>query len=222
MEHLAIIIDGNRRWAKEKGFPSFIGHKKGFDRVNEIGEYCLDKEIKILTFYCFSTENWNRSKKEVAYLMKLLEITFSDKNIQKFNNRGVKVRVIGQKERLPQKLQKRIKIAEDSTKNNKKGILNLAISYGGRPEIVEAIKKLNKNKLPITEKNINNNLWTKGLPDPDLIIRTSGEQRLSNFLTWQSAYSELYFLKKHWPDFTKKDLDKALEDYSSRHRRFGG
>ena len=222
MEHLAIIIDGNRRWAKKKGLPSFVGHKKGLDKVNEIGEYCLEKNIKILTFYCFSTENWNRSKKEVAYLMKLLEITFSDKNIQKFNNRGVKVRVIGQKERLPQKLQKRIKIAEDSTKNNKKGILNLAISYGGRPEIVEAIKKLNKNKLPITEKNINNNLWTKGLPDPDLIIRTSGEQRLSNFLTWQSAYSELYFLKKHWPDFTKKDLDKALEDYSSRHRRFGG
>ena len=221
MEHLAIIIDGNRRWAKKKGLPSFVGHKKGFDKVNEIGEYCLEKNIKILTFYCFSTENWNRSKKEVAYLMKLLEITFSDKNIEKFNNRGVKVRVIGQKERLPQKLQKRIKIAEDSTKNNKKGILNLAISYGGRPEIVEAIKKLNKNKLPITEKNINNNLWTKGLPDPDLIIRTSGEQRLSNFLTWQSAYSELYFLKKHWPDFTKKDLDKALEDYSSRHRRFG-
>jgi len=220
-QHLAIIIDGNRRWAKEKRLPSFQGHKKGFDKVDEIGEYCLDKGVKILTLYCFSTENWERSKAEVNYLMRLLAKAFSKENIKRFNNRGVKMQVIGQKERLPKFLQKKIQKAEESTKNNKKGFLNLAISYGGRPEIVQAINNIVKKGFPITEKSINDNLWTKGLADPDLIIRTSGEQRLSNFLTWQSAYSELYFPKKYWPDFTKKDIDKAFEEYSLRSRRFG-
>jgi len=219
--HLAIIIDGNRRWAKKIGLPSFFGHKKGLDNVIKIGGYCLKMGVKILTLYCFSTENWNRSKSEVNYLMNLLAKTLNKDNIDKFNKKGVKIQVIGQKERLPSFLQERIEQAEKETKNNKKGILNLAISYGGRPEIVQAVKDIIKKKLPITEKSINNNLWTKDLPDPDLIIRTSGEQRLSNFLTWQAAYSELYFPKKYWPDFTKKDLDKAFKDYSSRTRRFG-
>jgi len=216
--HLAIIIDGNRRWAKKRGLYSFEGHKKGFDNMVRIGEWCLKKGVKILTLYCFSTENWNRSKAEVSYLMRLLAKGLSKKNIEKFNKDGVKVQVIGQRERLPKFLQKAIKTAEEKTKNNKRGVLNLAISYGGRAEIVEAVKKI---KGPITEKAINDNLWTAGLPDPDLIIRTSGEQRLSNFLTWQSVYSELYFPKKYWPEFTEKDLEKAFENYSLRQRRFG-
>ncbi len=220
--HLAIIIDGNRRWAKSKGLPSFEGHRKGFDKVDKLGDYCLEKGVKVLTLYCFSTENWKRSKTEVSYLMRLLSKAFNREKIKKLNNRGVKMQVIGQKERLPKFLQKKIAKAEESTKNNKKGFLNLAISYGGRPEIVQAVKNIIKKGLPVTEESINNNLWTKGLPDPDLIIRTSGEQRLSNFLTWQSAYSELYFPKKYWPDFSKKDIDKAFKEYSSRRRRFGG
>lgn len=219
--HLAIIIDGNRRWAKSKGLSSFEGHKKGFDNVNKIRDYCLKKGVKILTLYCFSTENWNRSKLEVKYLMRLLAEAFSSHNIDKFNNNGIKMQVIGQKERLPKFLQKKIKEAEESTKNNKKGIVNLAISYGGRPEIVSAVKKIVEERLQITEKNINDNLWTKGLPDPDLIIRTSGEQRLSNFMAWQSIYSEFYFPKKHWPDFTEEDIEATFEDYSLRKRRFG-
>lgn len=218
MNHLAIIIDGNRRWAKNKGLPSFNGHKKGFEKVIEMGEYCLDKGIKTLSFYCFSTENWKRAKREVTYLMKLLELGLSDKNLERFNKKEIRLRIVGQKEKLPKSLQKRIKIVEESTKDNQKGTLNLLISYGGRNEIVEAVKKIVKNKQSITEKNITENL---SVSEPDLIIRTSGEQRLSNFLTWQSAYSELYFCKKHWPDFNKTDLNKALEDYNSRQRRFG-
>lgn len=219
--HLGIIIDGNRRWAKGKGLSSFKGHQKGFDKVDEIGEYCLENGVKILTLYCFSTENWNRSKAEVSYLMRLIARAFNKDSIKKYNNRGVRMQVIGQKEKLPKSLRKKIEKAEQETKNNKKGILNLAISYGGRPEIVQAVKSIVKKKLPITEKSINDNLWTKGLPGPDLIIRTGGEQRLSNFLTWQSAYAELYFPKKYWPEFTKKDIDKAFEEYASRNRRFG-
>jgi undecaprenyl diphosphate synthase len=216
--HLAIIIDGNRRWAKKRRLPGFEGHKKGFDKVSEIGDYCLEKGVKILTLYCFSTENWKRSKAEVGYLMRLLAKAFSREQVKKLNDGGVKMQALGQKERLPKFLQKKIERAEELTKNNKKGILNLAISYGGRAEIIQAVRKI---KGEITEKKLNDNLWTKGLPDPDLIIRTGGEQRLSNFLTWQSAYAELYFTDKYWPEFTKKDLDEAFEEYSKRSRRFG-
>jgi len=222
--HLAIIIDGNRRWAKEKGLSSFLGHKKGYDNVEKIGEYCKKKGVKIMTFYAFSTENWKRSKTEVSYLMRLLGTALNKKNIDKFNKDKVRVKIIGQKERLPKILQKKVKEIEEATKDNKEFFLNLAISYGGRLEIVQAIKEIIKKKIPlnkIDEELVNKHLWTEGMPYPDLIIRTSEEQRLSNFLTWQSAYSELYFIKKHWPDFTKKDIDKAFKDYSKRHRRFG-
>ncbi|MDD5606526.1 MAG: polyprenyl diphosphate synthase [Candidatus Pacebacteria bacterium] len=211
-EHLAIIIDGNRRWAKEKNLPSFFGHKKGFDKVEEIGEYAFEKGIKTLTIFAFSTENWNREKKEVNYLMKLLYQAL--KNIKKYNKKGIKIKVVGQIKRLPKKLQEIIKKAETQTKKNEK-ILNLAISYGSKTEIISAIKKASK----LTEKEIEKNLWVKS--SPDLVIRTGGEYRLSNFLLWQIAYSELYFIKKYWPDFTKKDLDQALIEYSSRSRRFG-
>jgi len=222
--HLGIIVDGNRRWAKKRGLPSFEGHRRGLDGVNKIGEWCRKRGVKILTLYIFSTENWNRSKKEVSYLMKLLEIALSKKNTKELFQKGIKLQVIGQRERLPKSLQKKIEEAEELTKKSEKGILNLAVSYGGRPEIIQAIKNIIKNKIPankITEDLINKNLWTANLPEPDLIIRTGGVQRLSNFLTWQSIYSELYFTEKYWPEFTEKDLDEALLDYSYRQRRFG-
>jgi len=222
--HLGIIVDGNRRWAKKKGLLSLEGHRKGLNNVQKIGDYCTKRGIKILTLYTFSTENWKRSKKEVSYLMKLLKESLNKKNIQKLHKKKIKLQIIGQKERLPQALQKRIKEAEKLTKNNKERILNLAVSYGGRPEIIQAVKNIIKKKIPankITEELINKNLWTAGLPYPDLIIRTGGAQRLSNFLTWQTAYSEFYFTKKYWPEFTEKDLNKALLDFSHRERRFG-
>ena len=156
--------------------------------------------------------------------MKLLGNTLNDKSIKDLNKRGVKLRIIGEREKLPEFLQQLIEKAERETKDNKKGILNLAISYGGQPEIVQAIKNIIDKKIPaskITEELVSENLWTAGLPDPDFIIRTGGEIRLSNFMTWQSAYSELYFTKKPWPAFTIKDLDKALNNYNHRHRRFG-
>ncbi len=222
--HLGIIVDGNRRWAKKRGLPSFEGHRRGLDGVNKIGEWCRKRGVKILTLYTFSTENWNRSKKEVSYLMKLLEVALNKKNTKELFQKGIKLQVIGQRERLPKSLQKKIEEAEELTKKGEKGILNLAVSYGGRPEIIQAIKNIIKNKIPankITEDLINKNLWTANLPEPDLIIRTGGVQRLSNFLTWQSIYSELYFTEKYWPEFTEKDLDEALLDYSYRQRRFG-
>jgi len=222
--HLAIIIDGNRRWARQKGLSSFDGHKKGLDNVFKIGDYCLEKGIKVLTLYCFSVENWRRTKKEVGYLMKLFLTALNKENIEKFNKNNIRLQIIGQKEKLPKLLRSKIKIAERLTKNNKGGVVNLAISYGGRPEIVEAVKNIVREKIlssKITENLISDNLWTAGLPDPDLIIRTGGEKRLSNFLTWQSVYAELCFIDKFWPEFTKEDLDRALEDYSNRNRRFG-
>lgn len=222
--HLGIIIDGNRRWAKEKGLPAFEGHRRGLDNVQKIGEWCRKKGVKILTIFAFSTENWNRVKREVNYLMRIFALSLNGKYIKELQEKNIKLQVIGQKERLPKFLQTKIKKAEELTKNGKEGILNLAISYGGRPEIVQAIKNIIKRKISaneITEELINRNLWTTGLPYPDLIIRTGGEQRLSNFLPWQSAYSELYFTKKYWPEFTEKDLDKALLNFSRRQRRFG-
>lgn len=222
--HLGIILDGNRRWAKERSLPTLEGHRKGYENVKKIGKLCKKKGVKILTVWAFSTENWNRSKEEVSYLMKLLAKALSKKEIAWVKEENIKLQVIGQKERLPKVFQGLIKEAEEETKNNKEGILNLAISYGGRPEILEAIKKIVDKKVSkdeITEDLIDKNLWTTGLPSPDLIIRTSGEQRTSGFLLWQSAYSELYFCNKNWPDFSEKDLDKAFDDFSKRKRNFG-
>jgi len=221
--HLGIIIDGNRRWAKERGLPTFFGHQKGFDKVKKLIDWCRNRGIKTLTLFVFSTENWKRSKTEVAYLMKLLERGLADfkKNIQKIKRDGIRIRIIGQKERVPKSLQKTIEEVEELTKNNDKMVVNFALSYGGRAEIVETIKNIIKKKIPvakITEDVISQNLWTSDL---DLLIRTGKEQRISNFLIWQSAYSELYFYQKYWPDFSEKDLDAALADYGQRQRRFG-
>lgn len=222
--HLGIIMDGNRRWAKNNGLPQLEGHRKGFDKVKEVGRWCKERGVKILSLYAFSTENWKRTEEEVGYLMNLLTESLSEEPIEELNKEGIKLNVIGQKERLPENLQKVIQKAEEITQDNKEGILNICLSYGGRAEIVEAVKKMiEKNIDPkvMTEETVEENLWTASQPDPDLIIRTSGEQRLSGFLTWQTAYSELYFIEKHWPDFSEEDLDKALAVYAERNRRYG-
>ncbi len=223
IQHLGIIIDGNRRWAKEKGLPSLEGHRQGYEKIKEVVRWCKNKRIKIVTLYAFSTENWNRAPVEVNFLMTLLNSGLK-KEIKELDKEGVKLQIIGQKERLPSELQKTIKKAEEITKNNKEMVVNLAISYGGRAEIVKAVRKIVKEGIPpeeVDESKIGDYLYTGGLPDPELIIRTSGEQRLSNFLIWQAAYSELYFTKKYWPDFTEKDLDQALKNYAHRQRKFG-
>jgi len=221
--HLGIIIDGNRRWAKERGLPTLVGHHKGLDKVKKALGWAKNRGIKILTIFVFSTENWKRSKLEVNYLMKLLEQGLNDfkKNIKKINKDGIGIKIIGQRERVPASLRKIITELEELTKNNKEMTVNIALSYGGRAEIVEAFKKIIEKKIPaekITEEIIKENLWTS---DVDLIIRTGREQRTSNFLIWQGAYSELYFSPKYWPEFTEQDLDKALADYSDRQRRMG-
>jgi len=218
--HLGIILDGNRRWAEERGLPYFEGHKKGLETLKKVINYCKEKGIKILTLFVFSTENWKRKQQEVNYLMRLAKRAISN-HFQHLHKNNIKVRVIGQKEKLPKSLQKEITRIEEQTKDNKEMTVNFAISYGGRAEIVTAVKKIIEKKIPpqrITEKTLGENLWTS---DVDLIIRTGKEQRISNFLIWQAAYSELYFYKKYWPDFTEKDLDLALLDYGRRQRRFG-
>lgn len=223
-EHLGIIIDGNRRWAKKKGMLTFDGHYSGREKVKKIAQWCREQGIKILTIYGFSTENWKRPKTEVNFLMKLIKESLSGNYLEDIHKDEIKIQIIGQKERLPEFLQKTIKKAEELTKNNKAMLLNLALSYGGRAEIVEAVKQIVKNNPPpekITEEMIEEHLWTYDLPDPDLIIRTGKELRLSNFLLWQSAYSELYFSQKYWPDFTEQDLDEALKDYARRKKRKG-
>lgn len=221
--HIGFIVDGNRRWAKEKGLHTFIGHKKGIERVDEIVRYAQDLGIKIVTIYAFSTENYKRVKKEVTYLMKLFENFVINKTIVA-HKRGMKVRILGNLQGLSVSLQKVLNDAIRMTENNKKMIVNVAINYGGRDELVRTFRKLVISKIEpkeITEGLINQNLDTKGLPDPDLIIRTSGERRLSNFLPWQGIYSELYFSKVHWPDFNKKQLDIAIKDFQKRKRKLG-
>ena len=219
LNHLGIILDGNRRWAKEKGLSAFEGHKKGLDNIKKVINWCKEKEIKTLTLFVFSTENWKRPKNEIDYLMKLaekMELHFNEAAKQ-----DIKIRVIGQRDNLSPKVQNSINKLEELTKNNKAMTLNFALSYGGRAEIVEAVKNIIRQKVPINKINealISKNLWTSDL---DLIIRTGKEQRISNFLIWQAAYSELYFLKKYWPDFNKKDLEEAISEYIRRQRRFG-
>ncbi len=222
-QHIVLFPDGNRRWAKQKGIASLDGHMQGYKNLVDFSEWCKNRGVKALTAFGFSTENWSRSEEEVNYLMKLLEKCLVD-NLEKYNQDGVRVRIIGQKERLPESLQKVIKTTEESTVKNSSLNLNLAISYGGKWDILQAVKKIIEEKIPaekIDEKLFENYLSTNGLPAPDLIIRAGGEMRLSNFVLWQAAYSELYFSPKLWPDFTEQDLDLALEEFNRRARRFG-
>lgn len=223
IKHLAIIMDGNRRWAKAQGLPTLEGHRRGYDRIKEVGDWCIARGITTLTVYAFSTENWKRSVEEVTYLMDLLKIGLTHE-IGGFIEKGIRLQVIGEKSGLSPELQQAIADAEEKTAGGTRGLLNLAINYGGRLEIVRAVQKLMREGVTadaMSEELITGALWTTGQNDPDLIIRTSGEQRLSGFLTWQSVYSELYFCAKHWPEFGEADLDAALEDYAQRQRRFG-
>lgn len=222
-QHIVIFPDGNRRWAKEKGLPTLDGHKQGYQKLVDFTEWCIKKGVKTITAFGFSTENWNRSKEEVDYLMKLLEDGILA-NLDRNNKNGVRVRIIGQKERLPISLQEAIKTAEEKTKTNTNLNLNLAISYGGRWDILNAVKNIIKEGIDpekIDEKLFETYLSTSGLENPDLIIRAGGEMRMSNFVLWQGAYSELYFCPKFWPDFNEQDLDIALAEFDKRTRRFG-
>jgi undecaprenyl diphosphate synthase len=223
LKHIAIILDGNRRWARAKGLTTFEGHKKGFDNLKKIAKYTFDSNIEILTVYAFSTENWNRDKKEVAYLMDLFRLLVT-REVSILDKQGVRINFFGRITDFDKDLQKAMQKAKEKTKNNKKGILNICLSYGGRDEIVRAVQKIIKTGIKtedITEELISQNIDSAGLVDPDMIIRTSGEQRLSGFLTWQSVYSEFYFPKKDWPDFGTEDVDQAIEEYNKRQRRFG-
>ncbi len=223
-QHIVLFPDGNRRWAKERGLPTLQGHWQGYKNFGRFCRHCQKRGVKVLTVFGFSTENWKRTKEEVNYLMKLFERYLAE-DLKDFQKNKVKVKIIGQKERLPKPLQKVIKKVENLTKDNKSLHLNLAVSYGGRWDITQAVQKIVKKKTPaskITEELIGEHLSTAGLPEPDLIIRAGGEKRLSNFVLWQGAYSELYFSPKLWPAFTEKDLDEALKEYSRRQRRFGG
>jgi undecaprenyl diphosphate synthase len=222
-QHIVLFPDGNRRWAKQKGLNTLEGHKQGYNNLLDFSEWCKNRGVKVLTAFGFSTENWNRSKEEVDYLMNLLEKCLLD-NLDRYDRDGVRVRVIGQRDRLPKSLQEAIKKTEEATKNNQKLFLNLAISYGGKWDILNAVKKIVKEGIgteEINEKLFEEHLSTTGLPAPDFIIRPGGEMRLSNFVLWQAAYAELYFSQKFWPDFTEQDLDIALVEFDKRTRRFG-
>jgi len=225
--HIAIIMDGNGRWAKKKLMNRVHGHEKGAETVRTAITACRELGIKILTLYAFSTENWSRPQKEVNALMKLLKkFIISEKD--DLNNKNIKLNVIGQKERLPQDVQDELDSAIRKTQNNNQMTLNLALSYGAREEITQAVKKIarsvSQGKLQpeeVNEEVISSSLYTAGMPDPDLLIRTSGEMRVSNFLLWQIAYSELFITKTLWPDFTRDEFITMLRDYQKRDRRFG-
>ncbi len=225
--HIAIIMDGNGRWAQKRGLKRELGHRAGRKSVKKIVESCRELGVKNLTLYAFSTENWNRPRLEIDFLMQLLLLSLKDE-LKNLNKNNIKFETIGNLDRLPVKIKNYLKKVKETTKKNSKLTLTLALSYGSRNEIVDVVKEIAdkvKNNI-ISSKNIdetiiNNHLYTRNLPDVDLLIRTSGEKRISNFLLWQIAYSELYFSKKLWPDFRKKDLLKAVISYQNRERRFG-
>nr|WP_286207948.1 isoprenyl transferase [Clostridium caldaquaticum] len=226
--HIAIIMDGNGRWAKEKNLPRTAGHRAGVETIREIVKECSKLGIKYLTLYAFSTENWKRPIEEVNALMKLL-VEYLRGEFEELNSNNVIINSIGDTSKLPLVCQKELKYAYDKTKNNTGLVLNLALNYGGRDDIVNAFKKLYKDlkygKLKeedISEDLVSSYLYTAGMPDPDIIIRPSGEQRLSNFLLWQCAYSEFWMSNIKWPDFRKEHLHQAILDYQKRNRRFGG
>lgn len=227
-KHIAIIMDGNRRWAKKRNLDPRLGHKKGAEVLENIVKYCNKIGIKYLTVYAFSTENWKRSKEEVGALMLLLQ-NYLDDFAKRADTDNIKIKMLGNREGLSKGLLKSLDNAIERTKNNTGVNFNVAFNYGGRDEIVKAVRKIanevkekNIEIEDITEELISNNLYTSGEPDPDLMIRTSGEIRTSNFLPWQLVYSEFYFTDKLWPDFTEDDLDEAINEYNRRNRKFGG
>lgn len=222
-QHVGIIMDGNRRWAKSKGLPIIEGHRQGYHTATRIATHAFAKGVRYLTLFAFSTENWNRATSEVSYLMNLF-LRMIKEQLRVSQRRGVRLKFIGLRSRLDARIRKAIASAHAATRQNKKGTLLIALNYGGRHEIVDAVRSIVKGRTParnITPELVDRKLWTAGIPDPDLIIRTSGEQRLSGFLLWQAAYSELYFSEKMWPAFSEKDFNHALETFATRRRRFG-
>lgn len=226
-EHVAIIMDGNGRWAKAKNLPTAFGHKQGSEVAKKIIEESKNLGIKYLTLYAFSSENWNRPKSEVNHLMKLLQ-HYINKEKQHLKESNIKISIIGNASKLSTSLLENIKEAEELTKNNSGMVLTIALSYGGREEIIDATKKIVSlcnagtiSKEDIDEKAFTSCLYNGTLPDPDLMIRTSGELRISNFLLWQSAYTEFYFTKTNWPDFNSDELKEALTEYKKRKRNYG-
>jgi undecaprenyl diphosphate synthase len=222
-QHVAIIMDGNGRWALQRSLPRLAGHKAGTENLRRIIRASVEFGVKYLTIYAFSTENWGRPPEEVKGLMYILEDVI-DRELNELHKEGVQLRHIGRLERLAPSLQEKVLDAIEVTKHNERLILNIAFNYGGRDEIVQAIQRMMKDGVPpekVTDELVSHYLYTVGVPDPDLIIRTSGELRVSNFLIWQAAYSEWYITPTYWPDFDKEEYRRALESYSHRDRRFG-
>ncbi len=227
IKHIAIIMDGNRRWAKEKHFPSAIGHQKGVSSLKATLRACKDFGVKYLTVYAFSTENWNRTPDEVNFLMALLAKTLLNE-VKEMDENGVRIRFIGNIKGLSPELQKIVENAENETKDNVDVNLQIAFNYGSKMEITNACKQLTQDVLDgkikideISEELLTQKLYTNAIPDPDLLIRTGGEKRISNYLLWQLAYAEIYVTDKYWPDFDKNALADAIEEYGNRSRRFG-
>lgn len=222
-EHVAIIMDGNGRWAESRGLARFEGHKAGTENLRQIIKACVEFGVKHLTIYAFSTENWGRPKEEVNGLMTILE-TVIDRELNELNGEGVKIWHIGRLDAMPKRVRSKVEHAVQLTEKNDRLILNVAWNYGGRDEIVHAIQEIVRAGTSaelVTEELVSQHMYTQCSPDPDLIIRTSGEMRLSNFLIWQSAYSEWYATATLWPDFNKEELQKAIDAYGQRKRRFG-
>ena len=226
-KHVAIIMDGNGRWAKEKNLPRIFGHREGIKRVKETVKVAAGLGVKVVTFFAFSSENWSRPRKEIDALMGFLS-KFLDEEIRELDKNNIRFMVLGRDEPLPQKIVVKIREAQDQTKDNSGLVMALALNYGSRQEIIEAVKmicsRVKRGELDLknfTEQDFGSYLYTAGLPDPDLFIRTSGEMRISNFLLWQLSYAELYFTRKCWPDFKEEDFEKAILEYQKRERRFG-
>lgn len=221
--HLGLILDGNRRWAKEHGLPVMEGHRKGYENLKNLTDYAFDQGVEYVSAYVFSTENWNRTSDEVKNLMKLL-LWILKHELENLSKHGIRIRTLGSKFRLGKALVKAIYEAEEKTKDNSRGTLLLCLNYGGQQEIVDAMKQIVAEGTPeeeITAELISQHLYAPGIPPVDLIIRTSGEQRLSNFMLWEGAYSELMFTKTYWPDFSSEELQQMLVQYGQRQRRLG-
>ena len=223
IRHVAIIMDGNGRWATSRGLTRSTGHEKGTLNIQNVLRAFSDRGVTFVTLYAFSTENWNRPQKEVDSLMRLTVSSIAEQ-LDQLHSEGIKIAHLGEKCSLPKEVKKAIEDCENLTSSNDKLVLNIAFNYGGRREIVKAVKRLieeNQDPEKVTEDHISARLYTEGIPDPDMIIRTAGENRLSNFLIWQSAYSEYYSTDTLWPDFDESDVVKALDEYSKRTRKFG-
>jgi len=222
--HVAIIMDGNGRWARQRRLPRLAGHRAGTENIRQVVQCFAEYGVKYLTLFAFSTENWSRPRKEVQGLLRILGESI-DREIQNLHEEGIKLLHLGRPDRLPESLQQKLQYAIELTKDNTRGTLSIAFDYGGRAEIVDAVRRILDQGIPpqsIDEALLSSFLYTAGLPDPDLIIRTAGEMRLSNFLLWQAAYSEYYSTPTFWPDFGREEIEKALIAYSQRERRFGG